>query len=119
MQNLKDNPFRPSENTNAGLLNSSEFLTASDFENVQAKLNYNEKLQIFQVKLILSQLKIYFSVGGSVYYRTRNNDRYPTDIPSYAFNWENNRQINEYTYRGFKLTQFGNQESNSEEMLNN
>ena len=42
LQDLKDNPFRPSENTNAGLLNSSQFLTASDFENIQAKLNYKK-----------------------------------------------------------------------------
>ena len=118
LQDLKDNPFRPSENTNAGLLNSSEFLTASDFENIQAKLNYNEKLINLSGKIDIKPTKnLFLSIGGSAYYRTRNNDRYPIDIPSYAFNWENNRQINEYTYRGFfKLTQkFGNQESNAEE----
>ena len=43
LADLQANPFKIAPNASAGLLSRSEFLTADDFENVQAKVNTNEK----------------------------------------------------------------------------
>lgn len=118
LQYLQENPFQPSENTNAGLLSTSEFVKASDFENVQSKLNYNEKLMNLSAKIDIKPTRnTFLSVGGTFHYSSKMNDYYLNDIPSTAFNWDNNRQTNQLTYRVFgKLTQkFGNDQSNSEE----
>ena len=118
LADLQANPFRPSENSDAGLLSSSEFLTESDFENVQAKVNSYEKLMNISGKIdIKPSNNTFVSLGGTYYYSSKLNDRSPGSIPSRAFNWNNNRQSNQNTYRIFaKLTQkFGNDDSNSEE----
>ena len=118
LADLQANPFRPSENSDAGLLSTSEFLSDSDFENVQAKVNAHEKLMNISGKIDIKPSKNTFvSIGGTYYYSSKLNDRYAGDIPSRTFNWNNNRQSNQNTYRVFaKLTQkFGNDDSNDEE----
>ncbi len=118
LEELQDNPFRPSSNTNAGLLSSSEFLSDSDFENVQGKSNANEKMLNVSGKIDIKPTKNTFvSLGGTFFHESKLNDRYPNSIPSYMFNWNNNRQSNRTTFRTFaKLTQkFGNDDSNAEE----
>ena len=118
LADLQANPFRPSENSDAGLLSTSEFLSESDFENVQAKVNSYEKLMNISGKIDIKPSKNTFvSIGGTYYYSSKLGDRSPGSIPSRAFNWNNNRQSNQSTYRVFaKLTQkFGNDDSNDEE----
>ena len=118
LRDLKANPFAPSENSDAGLLSTSEFLNNSDFENVQAKVNSHEKLMNISAKIDVKPSKTTFlSLGGSFYYTSRLLDPNSQSIPSRAFNWENNYQYNQSTYRLFaKLTQkFGNDDANSEE----
>ncbi|MDC0249484.1 carboxypeptidase regulatory-like domain-containing protein [Flavobacteriales bacterium] len=118
LRELQVNPFIPSENSDAGLLSTSEFLSASDFENVEAKVNSNEKLMNFSGKIDIKPTNnTFLSLGGSFYYTSRLGDPSSQSIPSRAFNWDNNRQYKQTTYRLFgKLTQkFGNDDSNSEE----
>ena len=118
LADLQANPFRPSENSDAGLLSTSEFLTKDDFENVQAKVNSNEKLMNISGKIDIKPSKnTFLSLGGTYAYESRMQDRQPNDIPSRVFNWDNNRQFNRNTYRLYaKLTQkFGNDDSNDEE----
>ena len=115
---LKANPYRPSENSDAGLLSSSEFLSNDDFENVQAKVNSNEKLLNISGKIDIKPSKNTFvSIGGTYHYSTKMQDEQSGSIPSRMFNWENNRQLNRNTWRLYtKLTQkFGNDDSNDEE----
>ena len=118
LADLQANPFRPSENSDAGLLSTSEFLNKDDFENVQAKVNANEKLMNISGKIDIKPSKnTFLSLGGTYAYSSRMQDRQPNDIPSRVFNWDNNRQFNRNTYRLYaKLTQkFGNDDSNDEE----
>jgi outer membrane receptor for ferrienterochelin and colicin len=117
---LQSNPFRPSDNENAGLLSSSEFLSKSDFENVQGKSNQNEKMLNLSAKIdIMPGKNTFLTLGGTFFHESKLDDRYGGrgSIPSHMFNWDNNRQINQTTFRAFaKLTQkFGNDDSNSEE----
>ena len=43
LNNLRNNPFVIAPNAAAGFLSTSDFLSESDFENVQAKLNTNQE----------------------------------------------------------------------------
>ena len=111
---LRNNPFVIAPNTTAGFLNSSEFLTESDFELVEAKQNTNEKRINVSGKLVFKPARnTYLSLGGSFYARKSN------DFSSWRsmFSWEDNRNSSQTTYRLFgKLTQkFGSDESNSDE----
>ena len=110
---LKANPFIPSKNSNAGLLSTSDFLTAADFENVQARMNAHENRFNISGKLDIRPAKnTFLSLGGSYYARKSN------DFSGWRsmFSWEDNRASSQHTYRVFgKLTQkFGSEEMNEE-----
>ena len=114
LADLQANPFQIASNSSAGLLNTSEFLSERDFENVQAKLNANEKRFNISGKLDVKPGKnTFLSLGGSYYARESR------DFSSWRsmFSWDNNRQSTQHTYRVFgKLTQkFGSAEANDDE----
>lgn len=114
LADLQANPFKIAPNASAGLLSRSEFLTADDFENVQAKVNTNEKRFSLSGKIDIKPGKnTFLSLGGTYYARESR------DFSSWRsmFSWDNNRQSSQHTYRiSGKLTQkFGSEEDNDEE----
>ena len=114
LADLQANPFQIAPNASAGFLSNSEFLNEDDFENVQAKLNANEKRFNISGKLDIKPSKnTFLSLGGSYYARESR------DFSSYRsmFSWDNNRQSTQHTYRVFgKLVQkFGSAEDNEDE----
>jgi outer membrane receptor protein involved in Fe transport len=114
LADLEENPFQIAPNASAGFLSRSEFLTQDDFENVQAKLNANEKRFNISGKLDIKPSKnTFLSLGGSYYARESR------DFSSWRsmFSWDNNRQSTQHTYRVFgKLVQkFGSVEDNEDE----
>ena len=114
LADLQANPFRIAPNASAGFLSNSEFLNQDDFENVQAKLNANEKRFNISGKLDIKPSKnTFLSLGGSYYARESR------DFSSWRsmFSWDNNRQSTQHTYRVFgKLVQkFGSAEDNEDE----
>ena len=110
---LKADPFKIAPNSEAGLLSTSAFLDQDDFENVQAKLNANEKRFNITGKLDVKPGKNTFLSLGGTYYARQSRDF--SEWRS-MFSWDNNRQSSQHTYRIFgKLTQkFGSEESNEE-----
>ena len=119
LKELQSRPYQISSNESGGLLSTSEFLKEDDFENVQAKLNTNDRRFNISGKLDVKPGKnTFLSLGGSFYtdkardFRTDNRERWRT-----MFSWDNNRQSTEQTYRfSAKLTQkFGSAEDNDEE----
>ena len=110
---LKEKPFVIAPNASAGLLSSAEFLDKKDFENVQAKVNTNQKRFNLSGKIDVKPAKnTFLSLGGSYYARESN------DYSSWRsmFSWDDNRHSSQHTYRLFgKLTQkFGSEESDEE-----
>ena len=113
LADLQANPFKIAPNSEAGFLSTSAFLNKKDFENVQAKLNTNEKRFNITGKLDIKPGKnTFLSLGGS-YYARESRD---FSVWRSMFSWDNNRQSSQHTYRVFgKLTQkFGSEESNEE-----
>jgi len=113
LSELQANPFIIAPNASAGLLSTSEFLDKNDFENVQAKVNTNQKRFNISGKIDIKPSKnTFLSLGGTYYARESR------DFSSWRsmFSWDNNRQSSQHTYRLFgKLTQkFGSEESNEE-----
>jgi len=114
LADLQANPFQIAPNASAGFLSRSEFLNEDDFENVQAKINVNEKRFNLSGKLDIKPSKnTFLSLGGSYYARESR------DFSSWRsmFSWDNNRQSTQHTYRVFgKLVQkFGSAEDNEDE----
>ena len=114
LADLQANPFQIAPNASAGFLSRSEFLEQKDFENVQAKLNANEKRFNISGKLDFKPSNnTFLSLGGSYYARESR------DFSSWRsmFSWDNNRQSTQHTYRVFgKLVQkFGSDEDNEDE----
>ena len=114
LADLQANPFQIAPNASAGFLSRSEFLEQKDFENVQAKLNANEKRFNISGKLDFKPSNnTFLSLGGSYYARESR------DFSSWRsmFSWDNNRQSTQHTYRVFgKLVQkFGSEEDNEDE----
>mgnify|MGYP001441752716 FL=1 len=113
LKDLQANPFRIAPNASAGFLSNSDFLTEDDFENVQAKLNSNERRFNISGKLDFKPTNTTFlSLGGTYYARTSRDFSGWRSMFSYA----NNRESSQTTYRLFgKLTQkFGSQEADEE-----
>ncbi len=113
LKDLQANPFRIAPNASAGFLSNSDFLTEGDFENVQAKLNSNERRFNISGKLDFKPTNTTFlSLGGTYYARTSRDFSGWRSMFSYA----NNRESSQTTYRLFgKLTQkFGSQEADEE-----
>jgi outer membrane receptor protein involved in Fe transport len=114
LADLQANPFVIAPNASAGLLSTSEFLDKDDFENVQAKLNSNQKRFNLSGKLDFKPSKnTFLSLGGS-YYASESRDFSGWRS---MFSWNDNRQSTQHTYRVFgRLTQkFGSAENNEEE----
>ena len=114
LSDLQANPFQIAPNASAGFLSRSEFLNKDDFENVQAKLNANEKRFNLSGKIDIKPSKnTFLSLGGSYYARESR------DFSSWRsmFSSANNRQSTQHTYRVFgKLVQkFGSAEDNEDE----
>ena len=114
LADLQANPFQIAPNASAGFLSRSEFLNEDDFENVQAKLNANEKRFNLSGKIDIKAGKnTFLSLGGS-YYALESRD-----FSSWRsmFSSANNRQSTQHTYRVFgKLVQkFGSAEDNEDE----
>ncbi|MDA9227912.1 carboxypeptidase regulatory-like domain-containing protein [Flavobacteriales bacterium] len=110
---LQQTPFQIAPNANAGFLSTSDFLSEDDFENVQARINSNEKRFNISGKLDFKPTNTTFlSLGGALYSRTSR------DFSGWRsmFSSANNRESSQTTYRLFgKLTQkFGSEESNEE-----
>jgi len=113
LKDLQANPFRIAPNASAGFLSNSDFLTENDFENVQAKLNSNERRFNISGKLDFKPTNTTFlSLGGTYYARKSRDFSGWRSMFSYA----NNRESSQTTYRLFgKLTQkFGSQEADEE-----
>ena len=94
-------------------MSTSDFLTAADFENVEARQNAHQNRFNISGKLDFKPAKnTFLSLGGS-YYAKKSRD---FSAWRSMFSWEDNRESSEYTYRFFgKLTQkFGSAESNEE-----
>ena len=96
-----------------GIKARATFLDEDDFENVQAKLNTNDKRITVSGKLDFKPTKNTFLTLGGSYYLKGSDDYSQWNS---MFNWGNNRYTTENTYRLFgKLTQkFGSEESNDE-----
>ena len=114
LSDLQANPFQIAPNASAGFLSRSEFLNKDDFENVQAKINANEKRFNLSGKIDIKPSKnTFLSLGGSYYARESR------DFSSWRsmFSSDNNRQSTQHTYRIFaKLVQkFGSAEDNEDE----
>ena len=114
LSDLQANPFQIAPNASAGFLSRSEFLNKDDFENVQAKINANEKRFNLSGKIDIKPSKnTFLSLGGSYYAREGR------DFSSWRsmFSSANNRQSTQHTYRVFgKLVQkFGSAEDNEDE----
>ena len=114
LADLQASPFQIAPNASAGFLSRSEFLNEDDFENVQAKINANEKRFNLSGKIDIKPSKnTFLSLGGSYYARESR------DFSSWRsmFSSANNRQSTQHTYRVFgKLVQkFGSAEDNEDE----
>ena len=114
LADLQASPFQIAPNASAGFLSRSEFLNEDDFENVQAKINANEKRFNISGKIDVKPSKnTFLSLGGSYYARESR------DFSSWRsmFSSANNRQSTQHTYRVFgKLVQkFGSAEDNEDE----
>ena len=113
LKNLRNNPFVIAPNAAAGFLSTSDFLTESDYENVQAKLNTNQQRVNISGKLDFKPNRnTFLTLGGSYYYRKSRDYSYWRSM----FAWDNNRESSQNTFRVFgKFTQkFGSEESNQE-----
>ena len=113
LKNLQSTPFQIAPNSTAGFLSTSDFLTSDDFENVEAKLNANEKRFNISGKIDFKPSNnTFLSLGGTLYTRTSR------DFSGWRsmFSSANNRESSQTTYRLFgKLTQkFGSEESNED-----
>ena len=113
LKNLQSTPFQIAPNSSAGFLSTSDFLTSDDFENVEAKLNANEKRFNISGKIDFKPSNnTFLSLGGTLYTRTSR------DFSGWRsmFSSANNRESSQTTYRLFgKLTQkFGSEESNED-----
>ncbi len=110
---LKSTPFVIAPNSAAGFLSTSDFLSPSDLENVQAKLNTNDERITLQGKIDFKPTNnTYLTIGGNYITKKMRDYSYWRSLLS----WENNREETEKTYRIYgKLTQkFGTDESNNE-----
>tara|TARA_B100000902_G_scaffold39610_1_gene47137 strand:- start:2069 stop:5791 length:3723 start_codon:yes stop_codon:yes gene_type:complete len=111
LSDLKSNPLIFLEQ--GGIKASATFLEQSDFENVQAKLNSNDKRLSLQGKLDFKPTKnTFLTIGGSYFMKGSNEyGRWYS-----MMNADNNHYRTENTYRFFgKITQkFGSEESNKE-----
>ena len=114
LADLQTNPFIIAPNASAGFLSTSEFLDKDDFENVQAKVNANQKRFNLTGKLDVKPSKNTFLSLGGTYYARESRD---FSAWRSMFSWDDNRQSSQHTYRVFgKLTQkFGSAEDNTEE----
>jgi outer membrane receptor protein involved in Fe transport len=113
LKELQNNPFKIAPNATAGFLSTSDFLTSDDFENVQARVNSNEKRFNVSGKIDFKPSNnTFLSLGGTFYSRTSR------DFSGWRsmFSSANNRESSQTTYRLFgKLTQkFGSEESNED-----
>ncbi len=114
LEELRNKPFVLAPNASAGFLSTSDFLTESDFELVDAKQNTNEKKINISGKIDVKPSKNTFvSIGGSLYGRQSRDFSYWRSM----FSSDDNRESTQLTYRFFgKLTQkFGSEDSNSDE----
>ena len=114
LADLQAKPFIIAPNASAGLLSTSEFLNKDDFENVEAKVNTNDKRLTLTGKLDFKPSKnTFLSLGGSYFANAQNDFSRMRSM----FSWDDNRQENLQTWRTFfKLTQkFGSAEDNDEE----
>ena len=114
LADLQTNPFIIAPNASAGFLSTSEFLDKDDFENVQAKVNANQKRFNLTGKLDVKPSKNTFLSLSGTYYARESRD---FSAWRSMFSWDNNRQSSQHTYRVIgKLTQkFGSAEDNTEE----
>ena len=113
LNDLQNNPFKIAPNAAAGFLNRSEFLNQDDFENVQAKMNAQEKRLNISGKIDFKPAKnTYLSLGANLYSRTSRDFSYWRSM----FSYDDNRESSQNTYRLFgKITQkFGNDDTNDE-----
>ncbi len=113
LKSLQSTPFRIAPNSSAGFLSTSDFLSSDDFENVEAKLNANEKRFNVSGKIDFKPSNnTFLSLGGTLYTRTSRDF---SGLRS-MFSSANNRESSQTTYRLFgKLTQkFGSEESNED-----
>ena len=113
LKELQNNPFKIAPNATAGFLSTSDFLTSDDFENIQARVNSNEKRFNVSGKIDFKPSNnTFLSLGGTFYSRTSR------DFSGWRsmFSSANNRESSQNTYRLFgKLTQkFGSEEANEE-----
>ncbi|MDB9895903.1 TonB-dependent receptor, partial [Flavobacteriales bacterium] len=113
LKGLQQTPFVIAPNANAGFLSTSDFLGEDDFENVQAKLNSNERRINLSGKLDFKPADNTFLTLGGTYY-----NRVSRDFSGWrsVFSSADNRESSQQTYRVFgKLTQkFGSEETNEE-----
>ena len=114
LKDLQQTPFVIAPNANAGFLSTSEFLSEDDFENVEARLNSNEKRINLSGKIDFKPANnTFFSLGGTLYNRVSRDFSQSRSLMSSA----DNRESSQETYRVYgKLTQkFGSEESNEED----
>lgn len=116
LNSLTSNLFRPVPNIQSStvtLINNSDFLRASDFENVQAKQNTNQSGLRFSGKLDFKpSLKTNLSIGGALDHSVNNPFIYTYSL----LNWGNNPEEESNTWRAYaRFTQrFGSQEGDEE-----
>ena len=98
LNDLQNNPFKIAPNAAAGFLNRSEFLNQDDFENVQAKMNAQEKRLNISGKIDFKPAKnTYLSLGANLYSRTSRDFSYWRSM----FSYDDNRESSQNTYRLF------------------
>ena len=120
LEGLKDNLFRAVPNiqtSSVGLLSNATFLTANDFENVQAKQNTNQKGYRLSGKIDFKPtLKTNLSIGGALDHSVNNPFIYTYSL----MNWDNNPEEESNTWRLYgRFTQrFGSQEGDEESASN-
>lgn len=110
---MSENPLR--YNTSGqGTFQNLEFIRLKDLENVKTRMNDAKVGVVLQGKLDFNVGKnANFTVGGNVDYSNRHDNIYSYSM----FNWENNPEITELTYRGFArfVQRFNNDQTEDEE----
>ncbi len=101
LKDLQKNPLQFYEE--GGIKARATFLDENDFENVQAKMNADDKRITLSGKLDFKPANNTFLTLGGSYFAKGSNDYSRNNS---MMNWENNRYSTENTYRFFgKLTQ--------------
>lgn len=96
LQNLIDDPLRPSGLASGGSFSNGEFLRASDFEPVKARQNVSNRSLNLAGKIDVSTSATTNLTFGGTLNMSRN---YGYNRSRSLFNYYNNAEINNYTYR--------------------